>query len=62
MAIVLAPSDPLPLSVLTYERAVDGNLAHRGEAHVLGFLALLLTGALVLWHERSRRVAERTLS
>lgn len=61
MAVVLAPSDPLPLSVLTYERAVDSNLAHRGEAHVLGFLALLLTGALVLWHERSRRVAERTL-
>ncbi len=55
MAVVLAPSDPLPLSVLTYERALDGDLQHRGEAHVLGLIALLFTGALVVMHERTRR-------
>ncbi len=60
MAVVLAPSDPLPLSLLTYERTVDVNLAHRGEAHVLGLIAWVMTGALVLWHERSRRIAEDT--
>ncbi len=59
MAVVLAPSDPLPLSVLTYERALDGDLQHRGEAHVLGLIALLFTGALVVLHERLRRAAQK---
>ncbi len=54
MAVLLAPSDPLPLSVLTYERVNDADLARRGEAYVLGLLALLLAAALVVVHERLR--------
>ncbi len=54
MASLLAPSDPLPFAVLSYERAHEPELARRGEAHVLGLLALLLTVALVALHERLR--------
>ncbi len=60
MAVLLAPSDPLPLSVLTYERALDGDLQHRGEAHVLGLIALLITAALVLMYERTRFTAQES--
>jgi putative spermidine/putrescine transport system permease protein len=52
MAVLLAPSDPLPLSMLTQERAVDPELARRGAAHALALVALLLTTALVLVHAR----------
>jgi len=52
MAVLLAPSDPLPLSMLTQERAVDPDLARRGAAHALSLLALLLTMVLVVVHER----------
>lgn len=54
MGALLAPSDTLPLAMLTYERAQDPDLARRGEAHVLGLLALALTLALVFVHERVR--------
>jgi putative spermidine/putrescine transport system permease protein len=54
MAVVLAPSDPLPLSMLTYERALDPELQRRGEAHLLGLIALLLSAGLVIFHERLR--------
>lgn len=54
MAVLLAPSDPLPLSMLTYERALDANLQRRGEAHLLSLIALALTIVLVLVHERFR--------
>ncbi len=54
MAVLLAPSDPLPFPLLTYERISDPALNRRGEAHVLGLIALLLTIALVLLHERVR--------
>ena len=57
MAALLAPSDPTPLSVLTFERASDPLLAHRGDAHVLGLLALMLAATLVVVHERLRRAA-----
>ncbi len=50
MPALLAPSQPTPLSILMYERAVDPNLARRGEAHVLGLLALAISAALVLLH------------
>ena len=60
MAVLLAPSDPLPLAILTYERALDGNLHYRGEAHVLGLIALLLTVVMVLTHERTRRAVSET--
>ncbi len=52
MPALLAPSDPLALSLLTYERSVDPVLARRAEAHVLGLLALVLTAAVVLAHAR----------
>lgn len=58
MAVLLAPSDPLPLSLLTYERALDTNLQRRGEAHLLGMIALALTIVLVIVHERLRADAE----
>lgn len=58
LAVLLAPSAPQPLSVLTYERAGDPDLSRRGEAHVLGLLAMTLCGALVVVHGRSLRGAD----
>ncbi len=55
LAVLLAPSAPQPLSVLTYERAQDPDLSRRGEAHVLGLIAMTLCGALVAVHGRSLR-------
>ena len=52
MPALLAPSDPVPLSILTFERATDPNLARRGEAHVLGLLALSIAAVLVIAHAR----------
>ena len=52
MPALLAPSDPVPLSILTFERASDPNLARRGEAHVLGLLALTIAAALAILHTR----------
>lgn len=52
MSVLLAPSDPLPLSVLTQERSVDPDLARRGAAHALSLMALLLTMGLVVVHAR----------
>jgi putative spermidine/putrescine transport system permease protein len=62
MPALLAPSDPTPLSILIYERAVDPNLLRRGEAHVLGLLALAIAGALVLAHASWRAHVERDAS
>ncbi|HYW33138.1 MAG TPA: ABC transporter permease subunit [Gemmatimonas sp.] len=58
LAVLLAPSAPQPLSVITYERASDPDLSRRGEAHVLGLLAMTLCGALVVVHGRSLRNAD----
>lgn len=53
-AALLAPSDPAPLPVLTYERWLDPDLARRGDAYVLTLLALLLGALAVLGHEVAR--------
>jgi putative spermidine/putrescine transport system permease protein len=58
MPALLAPSDPTPLSILIYERAVDPNLLRRGEAHVLGLIALAISGLLVVAHAWWRARAE----
>lgn len=55
---LLAPSDPLSFPLLTYERLVDPNLERRGEASVLGLLALALASLVVFAHERYRSGAE----
>ncbi len=48
MPSLLAPSNPLPLSLLTYERLLHPDLSRRAEAHVLSLLAMLLA-ALAVW-------------
>lgn len=53
MATLLAPSDPMPLAVLTYERAMDAELARRGGAYVLALLAMGITLLLVVLHQRA---------
>lgn len=53
-AALLAPSDPAPLPVLTYERWLDPDLARRGDAYVLTLLGLLLGALAVLAHEVAR--------
>lgn len=58
-AILLAPSDPLPLPVLTYERYTDPDLARRDDAYVLVLLGLGLSIAAVAVHEWARARAER---
>lgn len=50
MPALLAPSAPAPLSILTYERATDPNLLRRGDAHVLGLVALALAALLAIVH------------
>lgn len=50
MSVLLAPSDPLPLSMLTQERSIDPDLVRRGAAHALALIALLLTMTLVVVH------------
>lgn len=61
LAVLLAPSDPQSLAVLTYERAQDPDLTMRGDAHALGLIAMLLCGALVFWHGRARHLAAATM-
>jgi putative spermidine/putrescine transport system permease protein len=50
MPALLAPSDPTPLSILIFERATDPNLSRRGEAHVLGLVALAIAALLATTH------------
>jgi putative spermidine/putrescine transport system permease protein len=59
MPALLAPSDPTALSILIYERSIDPNLLRRGEAHVLGLLALALAFLLVVAHASRRSHEER---
>jgi putative spermidine/putrescine transport system permease protein len=61
MPALLAPSDPTALPLLTYERSVDPDLFHRGEAHVLALLALGISALVVLAHSRWRARTEPTL-
>lgn len=58
MAVLLGPSDPLPLPVLTFERSMDSDLSRRGEAHALALIALALTLVLVIMHEMVRQPDE----
>lgn len=57
-AFVLAPSDPLPLPVLTYERYVDLDLARRADAYVLTLVGLLMGAVAVAAHEWARARGE----
>lgn len=53
-AFLLAPSDPVPLPVLTYERSLDLDLARRGGAYALALVALALGALAVAAHEWAR--------
>lgn len=53
-AALLAPSDPLPLPVLTMERYTDADLGRRGDAFVLVVLGIGLAAAAVAVHEWAR--------
>jgi putative spermidine/putrescine transport system permease protein len=50
-AVLLAPSDPLALPLLTWERYLDASLAMRGDAYVLALLGMLLALVAVAGHE-----------
>ena len=50
-AVLLAPSNPLALPLLTWERYTDVSLASRGDGYVLALLGLLLAMAAVAIHE-----------
>ena len=60
MPALLAPSDPMALPLLTYERSTDPSLSRRGDAHVLGLLALLVS-ALIVLGARPGAALERSL-
>jgi len=50
-AALLAPSNPLALPLLTWERYADASLARRGDAHVLAFVGMALAALAVAVHE-----------
>lgn len=50
-ALLLAPSDPLALPLLTWERYADASLARRADAHVLALLGMVMATAVVVLHE-----------
>ncbi len=54
-AVLLAPSHPLPLPLLTWERYTDVALSRRGDAYVLALLGLAVSMAAVAVHEWIRR-------
>jgi putative spermidine/putrescine transport system permease protein len=58
-AVLLAPSDPLALPLLTYERYTDADLFRRDDAFVLALLALGVSALAVAAHEWARRHWER---
>ncbi len=49
-AVLLAPSDPLALPLLTWERYTDVSLERRGDGYVLALLGLLLALVAVAVH------------
>jgi putative spermidine/putrescine transport system permease protein len=53
-AALLAPSDPLPLPVLTLERYTDAELGRRGDAFALVLVATAVGGLAVVAHEWAR--------
>jgi len=54
VAALLAPSDPLPLPVLTMERYLDADLSRRGDAFVLVLVGIGLAAVAVAVHEWTR--------
>jgi putative spermidine/putrescine transport system permease protein len=58
-AVLLAPSDPLPLPLLLMERYTDPALARRADAFVLALLALAFSALAVALHEHLRARGER---
>jgi putative spermidine/putrescine transport system permease protein len=54
VAALLAPSDPVPLPVLTMERYTDAELARRVDAYVLALLGIALALVAVAGHEWTR--------
>lgn len=58
-AALLAPSDPLPLPMLTLERYFALDLSQRADAYVLTLVGLLIGLAAVGVHEWTRQHAER---
>lgn len=62
MAVLLAPTQPTALSLLTMERWSDAALARRSEAHVLGLLALAMVVGAVWWQAIVRRHTDATSS
>lgn len=58
-AAVLAPSDPMPLAILTMERTTAADLARRGDAHVLVLLTLSFALLAAVLHEWARGRWER---
>jgi ABC-type spermidine/putrescine transport system permease subunit I len=59
IAVLLGPSDPVPLPVLIAERQTDASLARRADADVLALLAFALGAVAVAAHEWARRRADR---
>ncbi|MEO8878877.1 MAG: ABC transporter permease subunit [Gemmatimonadaceae bacterium] len=57
-AALLAPSDPLPLPMLTLERYLALDLSQRADAYVLTLIGLLIGIVAVGVHEWMRRRAE----
>jgi putative spermidine/putrescine transport system permease protein len=53
-AVLLAPSDPVPLPVLTWERYTDPDLARRADAFVLVLVGLGIGAVAVGLHEWAR--------
>jgi len=53
-AVLLAPSDPLALPLLTYERYTDPDLARRSDAFVLVLVGLAASAVAVAFHEWAR--------
>lgn len=58
--VLLAPSDPLALPLLTVERYTDVAIANRGQAHVLVLIGLVASLGAVLLHEAARAWDRRT--
>ena len=54
VAVLLAPSNPLALSLLVAERATDPDLAHRGDAYVVSLLLFAIGVIAVVAHESAR--------
>jgi putative spermidine/putrescine transport system permease protein len=53
-AVLLAPSDPLALPLLTFERYTDPDLPRRSDAFVLVLIGLAASAAAVAVHEWAR--------